>query len=220
MELTPASAMTPRRARTLALAGVFQAASLADTLAWRGHCDPVALEASLNSILVLDSDDPAAIFGADPRQLRIGLSALEQTFYQPLRHPHPRQADIVRYALGLMYLERKLANAPDLAALLRQRLDMAAARRGHFAGITDATLLRHFAGIYVDTLGTLRFRLNVKGDQRLLQGTSTPAQVRAVLLAGVRAAWLWHRLGGRRWHLVFTRARVLGEIRQIIRETP
>lgn len=209
---------TPQRSKTLALAGIFQAASLADTLAWRGHCDPVALEASLNSILVLDSDDPVAIFGADPRHLRIGLTALEQTFYQPLRHPHPRQTDIVRYALGLMYLERKLARSPGLTGLLRQRLDMAVSRRAHFSGLGDSTLVRNLAGIYVDTLGTLRFRLNIKGDQRLLQGTSTPAQVRAVLLVGVRAAWLWHRLGGRRWHLVFTRARVLGEIRQIIRD--
>lgn len=211
--------ITPQRARTLALAGIFQASSLADTLAWRGHCDPVALEASLNSILALDTDDPATIFGADTRHLRIGLTALEQTFYQPLRHPHPRQADIVRYAFGLMHLERKLAYAPDMGALLRQRMDMAAARRQHYVGVTDATLVRNLAGIYVDTLGTLSFRLNIKGDQRLLQGSTTPAQVRAVLLAGVRAAWLWHRLGGRRWHLVFSRARVLGEIRQIIRET-
>lgn len=211
--------MTPRRARTLALAGIFQSASLADSLAWRGHCDPVALEASLGSILVTDTDDPVAIFGPDPRALRIGLAAVEQTFFQPLRHPHPRQADIVRYALGLMHLERKLARSPALLALLRQRLDMAAARRGHYPSVTEPTLVRNLAGLYVDTLGTFGFRLTIKGDQRLLQTTTTPAQIRAVLLAGVRAAWLWQRLGGRRWHLVFTRARVLAEIRQIIRES-
>lgn len=210
--------MTPQRSKTLALAGVFQAASLADTLAWRGHCDPVALEASLGSVLVLDTDDPAVIYGSDARHLRIGLAALEQTFYQPLRHPHPRQAEIVRYAFGLMHLERKLARSPELLALLRQRLDAASARRAHYPSPTEPALVRNLAGIYVDTLGTFRFRLNIKGDQRHLQGTVIPAQVRAVLLAGVRAAWLWHRLGGRRWHLVFSRARVLGEIRQIIRD--
>lgn len=207
------------RAKTLALAGVFQAASLADSLAWRGHCDPVALEASLNSILVLDSDDPVAIFGADARHLRIGLQALEQTFYQPLRHPHPRQGEIVRYALALIYLERKLAGSPELLELLRRRLETAVTQRAHFADSRDPALVRKLAALYVDTLGSFKFRLQVKGDHRQLNSSGVPEQVRAVLLAGIRAAWLWHRLGGRRWHLVFTRGRVLGEIRQIIRES-
>lgn len=207
-----------RRAKTLALAGIFQAASLADSLAWRGHCDPVAMEASLNSILVLDTDDPLAIFGADPRHLRVGLAAVEQTFFQPLRHPHPRQSEIVRYALGLMYLERKLAGSPALLETLRRRLETSIVQRGHYAGLRDAGMVRNLAGIYVDTLGTLKFRLNIKGDQRQLQASGIPEQIRAALLAGVRAAWLWHRLGGRRWHLVFTRGQVLGEVRKLIRE--
>lgn len=215
--MTPAP-VSPRRSRTLALAGIFQAASLADSLAWRGHCDPVALEASLASILTMDTDDPVAIFGDGVRHLRTGLAAVEKTFFQPLRDPHPRQAEIVRYALALIHLERKLARSPPLLALLRQRLDTAVLQRAHFASPQDPALVRKLAGIYVDTLGTLDFRIKVKGDKRQLQGGAVPEQVRAVLLAGVRAAWLWRRLGGRRWHLVFTRSRVLGEIRQIIRE--
>lgn len=209
----------PHRARTLALAGIFQAASLADSLAWRGHCDPVALDASLASILVLDTDDPAAIFGASPRHLRPGLAAVEQTFFQPLRHPHPRQGEIVRYALALMFLERKLARSPLLLAALRRRLEAAVAQRAHFPSPHDPALVRNLAALYVDTFGGLRFRIHVKGDRRHLHSSGIPEQIRAVLLAGVRAAWLWHRLGGRRWQLVFGRARVLGEIRQIIRDS-
>lgn len=207
------------RAKTLALAGVFQAASLADSLAWRGHCDPVALEASLESILVLDTDDPIAIFGREARGLRVGLQSLEQTFFQPLRNPHPRQADIVRYALALMHIERKLAHSPELLELLRRRLEMINTQRQHFDGIKDPGMLRNLGGAYVDTLGTLKFRIQVKGDKKQLQTSGSPEQIRAVLLAGVRSAWLWNRLGGRRWHLVFTRGRVLGEIRRIIKES-
>jgi high frequency lysogenization protein len=40
-------------------------------------------------------------------------------------------------------------------------------------------------------------------------------RIRAILLAGARAAWLWRRLGGRRWHLIFTRSQILTEIREI-----
>ncbi|MGH8570919.1 MAG: DUF489 family protein, partial [Gammaproteobacteria bacterium] len=34
-------------------------------------------------------------------------------------------------------------------------------------------------------------------------------KIRAVLLAGVRAAMLWHQIGGRRWHLPVFRKRIL-----------
>jgi high frequency lysogenization protein len=209
----------PARARTLALAGVFQAASLADSLAWRGHCDPVALEASLESILVLDTDDPVVIFGREARGLRAGLAALEQSVLPPLRHPHPRNNDIVRYALALIHLERKLARSPQVLAQLRRRLEMACVQRQHFGNLRDAGMVRNLAGTYVDTVGTLGFRIQVKGNPKQLKAAGTPEQIRAALLAGVRAAWLWHRLGGRRWHLMFIRGRILAEIRNIIKES-
>lgn len=210
---------TTLRAKTLALAGIFQSASLADSLAWRGHCDPVALEASLESILVLDTDNPVEIFGADTRGLRVGLACLEQTFAQPLRNPHPRQSEIVRYALALMHLERKLAHSPQLLKTLRSRLERAGEQRRHFESLRDPGMLRNLGGAYVDTLGTLKFRIQIKGNKQQLSSSGSPEQIRAVLLAGVRSAWLWHRLGGRRWHLVFTRGRVLEEIRKIIKES-
>lgn len=207
------------RAKTLALAGIFQAASLVDSLAWRGQCDPEALEASLESIMAMGGD-AEALFGNDARGLRTGLQALEQAFARPLRqqNPHPRQTDIVRYALALMHVERKLAQAPELCRQLRRRIDMGKVQRLHFDGLRDPAMLRNLGGAYVDTLGTLKFRIQVKGDQKQLQGSGRPEQIRAVLLAGVSAAELWHRLGGRRWHLVFTRGRVLDEIRKIAEE--
>jgi high frequency lysogenization protein len=211
------------RAKTLALAGIFQAASLTDSLAWRGQCDADALNASLESILMLDSDDPAAVFGSDSNVLRVGLQALEQTYARPLRQsqqrPHPRQTDIVRYALALIHIERKLAGNPELRAQLRRRLEMGKTQRLHFDGLNDAAMLRNLGGAYVDTIGTLKFRIQVKGNQKQLQSSGRPEQIRAVLLAGVCAAGLWHRLGGRRWHLIFTRGKILGEIRKISTES-
>jgi high frequency lysogenization protein len=208
-----------QRAKTLALAGIFQAASLADSLAWSGHCDPVALDASLESILKQDSLDPVAIFGDGSRTLRVGLQALEQTCIQKLRHPHPRQADIVRYALALIHIERKLAKSPELLNALNRRLKMASTQRLHFSGLQDPAMLRNLGGAYVDTVGTLAFRIQVKGSKKQLQTYGRAEQVRAALLAGIRAAQLWHALGGRRWHLLFNRGRVLKEIRGIIKES-
>lgn len=206
------------RDKTLALAALFQSATLADALAWRGHCDPVALDASLQSILVLDTDDVGVIYGQNIRGLQSGLQSLEQTFLEPLRGGHPRQADIVRYVLGIMQVERQLAKSPELLGVLRRRLEMAAEQRKHFDSLSAPAMINNLGGIYVDTAGQLRFCIQVRGDQKQLQASGMAEQVRAVLLAGVRAAWLWHRLGGRRWHLMFTRGQILAEIRTIIAE--
>ena len=139
------------RDKTLALAALFQAATLADALAWRGHCDPAALEASLNSVLVMDTDDVGVIYGNNVRGLHSGLQALEQTFLEPLRGGHPRQVDIMRYALGIIQVERQLAKSPDLLETLRQRLEMAAQQRKHFDSLTTPAMLNNLGGIYVDT---------------------------------------------------------------------
>ncbi len=209
-----------KREKTLALAAILQAASLADSMAWRGHCDPISLDCSLESLLVFDTDDSSVIYGSHKlRGLRAGITALEQGLMPPLRHPHPRGGDILRYALALIHLERKLARSPEMLKLMRGRLERAAQQRQHFDSLKEPGMLRNFAGIYVDTLGTLDFRIQVKGDKKLLQTSATQEQVRAILLAGIRAAWLWHRLGGRRWHLVFTRASTLREVREIIKES-
>lgn len=207
------------RDKTLALAALFQSATLADALAWRGHCDPVALEASLQSILVMDTDDIGVIYGGNIRGLQSGLQSLEQTFLEPLRGGHPRQADIVRYALGIMQVERQLSRSPDLLATLRRRLEMAKEQRKHFDSLTAPAMINNLGGIYVDTAGQLRFRIQIRGDQKQLQSAGMAEQIRAVLLSGIRAAWLWHRLGGRRWHLMFTRGQILAEIRKIIAES-
>ncbi|WP_156501040.1 DUF489 family protein, partial [Alcanivorax sp. HI0044] len=66
-----------------------------------------------------------------------------------------------------------------------------------------------------DTLGTFRFRIQVKGDPAHLQDDDKAARIRALFLAGVRAAFLWHQLGGRRWHLLFHRKRLLSLIESI-----
>ena len=204
------------REKTLALAAVFQAAALTDQLAWRGQAESLPLETLLNGILVFETDDPLAIYGS-PAGLQAGLRALELSF--ATRNQTPRQAEIVRYALGMAHIERQMANSPDLQAQLRRRLEQAQQQLKHFDGITSASMIGNLGHIYVDTLGTLDFRIQVKGDARQLKSDSMPEQIRAVRLGGVRAAWLWHRLGGRRWQLLFTRGQVLAEIRKIIVET-
>ena len=65
------------------------------------------------------------------------------------------------------------------------------------------------AGVYQASVSTLGKRIQVTGNPQLLQQEETANEIRALLLGGVRFAWLWQQLGGRRWQLVLQRKPVL-----------
>ncbi|PTQ89197.1 high frequency lysogenization protein HflD [Agitococcus lubricus] len=203
--------------KTLALAAVFQAAALCDQLARRGQADPDALKVLLDSIVVFDTDNPNAIYGS-AKNLKLGLRALENSLTDAGQN-QPESAEPLRYALGLIHLEGQLNKSNALLHTLRQRLEQSQAQLAHFDhDILAQGMVNNFASIYVDTVGTLRFRLKIVGNQQRLETAGIPEKIRACLLAGIRGAWLWRRLGGRRWHLLFTRSQILTELRVLIRE--
>ncbi len=92
---------------TLALAGVCQAARLVQQLAHQGHCDSDALHVSLNSIIDLDPESTLAVFGGSEANLRLGLETLLGVLNTSSRQG--LNAELTRYTLSLMVLERKLA---------------------------------------------------------------------------------------------------------------
>ncbi|MEM1232202.1 MAG: DUF489 family protein, partial [Pseudomonadota bacterium] len=69
--------------------------------------------------------------------------------------------------------------------------------------------------IYTATISKLGHRIQVTGDPRTLAEPAVAAQIRALLLAGVRFAWLWRSLGGRRRHLVLSRRRLTATLATI-----
>ena len=70
---------------------------------------------------------------------------------------------------------------------------------------TDA----EYAAAYQASISTLGKRIQVTGNPALLQQDETANNIRALLLGGIRFAWLWQQLGGRRWHLVLKRKQLL-----------
>ncbi len=62
--------------QTIALAGIAQAAALVQQLATKGTADPAALEASIASILKIDSDSVIDVFGGGLSGIKLGLEQL------------------------------------------------------------------------------------------------------------------------------------------------
>jgi len=194
----------------IALAGVFQAAGLVHRIAREGQCAPEVLTASLQSLFVTSPDQVLHVFG-DGAGIRPGLATLEQVMGP---QAGPEDAVILRYGLNMIHLEARLNRRPDMLAQIAERIEQA--RRGveHFS-VTHPNVIANLADLYQDTISTFRQRIRVVGDPAHLQVEENAARIRALLLAGIRAAVLWRQTGGRRWQLIFKRRKVVETARKL-----
>ena len=207
--------------RTLALAGLFQAARLAQDLARRGQTDNAAFAASLQSILRLDAPSTQEVFGGTGG-VTLGLTLLSDQ----LRTPADAAAvEMLRYVVALLLLERRLSARPDMLQHMGEEIKQIESRMRFFAAeqntAADSTHPRRvekLAELYTQTISTLTPRIMVSGEHGHLNNPVTAAGVRAALLAGIRAAVLWRQLGGRRWQLLFTRRGIARQAGLILKE--
>ena len=201
------------RDKTLALAAIFQAAGLANELARKGSTDS-SVEAFLTqTVLVMDTDNISEIYPSIDG-LKPGLRWLEGCLLEQGRGLQ-NAGEIIRIALGVIQVEGQFSQHEGVQNTLRTRLENINRQRVMSPDMSSTELNNLLGSAYVDSLGQLRFRVQIRGDAKQLQAPGMAERIRAILLAGVRAAWLWRRLGGRRWHLIFTRGQILREIREI-----
>lgn len=205
--------MSPTQEQLIALGAVFEAAFLVDKIAKSGQVSEAPLGCMLGSLLVRDPKNTLDVYGGDDLNLRDGYRALVSALE---RDPSTLQRDSLRYALALLGLERKLAKRDDMLQIMGSRLDQIQQQVQHF-GLVHDNVIAACGGLYHDTLSTFSQRIQVQGDMRHLQQPSNAAKIRALLLTGIRAARLWRQLGGHRWQLVFSRGKLLNELRPLLR---
>ncbi len=190
--------------QVVALAGVAQAARLVDQISKSGSYPMEFLQPSINSVFVFEPDSAVDIFGGISG-VKLGLHNLSNL----LADKNAREnRDLVRYVFSLIYLERKFVSKPDMMAVVRSRLQHTSFRAEHFSSNVNE-LCHSISGIYQDTLSHEKFRIRVTGSAQHLQNSQNADIIRALLLAGIRAAFLWRQLGGNRWRLLFQRKKML-----------
>ncbi len=182
-------------ARVLALAGVFQAASLVRSLAREGDCDGDALTTCIASVFKLESDSAADVFGGS-EHLRTGLRVLVEQV-----EGRQRDSALLGVVANVLRLERSLARDSAANRRLEEGLNGMQRQLLHFEPI-HPTILARLADLYCSCLSGLRPRIIVVGNPLYLQQPVQAQRIRALLLAAVRAAVLWRQLGGRRWQLL------------------
>ena len=203
--------MTPsNRNRTVALAALLQCAELVRQIAWDGRPDPDAFETAINSILALDAADVDGVYGGLDK-LKLGLETLQTQ----LVGERQRKIELTRYAIGLLYLERRLAKRPNMVAAVRKGITTAQ-QQLEFFGTTHDNIIARLADTYQQTISQIGPRIIVHGEQSHLSNADNAARIRALLLAGIRAAVLWRQAGGTRWRLLFQRRKLLHEASSLL----
>ncbi|MBZ5486329.1 high frequency lysogenization protein HflD [Halomonas aquamarina] len=190
---------SPALRQALALAGVFQAASLVDELARTGQVDTRAWETLIKATVDTNPASFEAIYGGHPNNLRRGLETLEALVGRRQANPV-----VLRYGFSILLVMNKLRTDADMMDTLGQHLSRIQGQAEHF-GTTHENVIASLGEAYQDTISTFKTRIVVQGDPSLLQSRMMPERVRACLLSGVRFGLLWHQQGGRRWKLVFQR---------------
>lgn len=198
---------------TLALAGVVQAAILVEQTAKTGQAQQDAYKYSIESLFDLNPTTTLAVYGGNPQNLRLGLEALRDM----LAGQHKHQ-DAMRYAMGALHLQKKLASRKDMLDIVASRMVQAATQAEHFSS-THENVVGNLGQIYSETISTFRFRIQVMGDYNYLQQTRIASQIRALLLAAIRSAMLWRQLGGNRWQLLLQRKALASEVDNLLRTT-
>jgi high frequency lysogenization protein len=190
--------------RVVALAGLVQSAHLVSTIARTGLVSQDSLDTSLNSIFVTNPERTIDVFGGTSG-IASGVKIATDLVMQFNLAAH---GDVIRYSLALIQLERKLAGYPESLRELGAAVSLIDEKRMldvNRKPIIDSEVVADLANLYQAVLSGFEPRINVLGKHNHLQNESNINRIRALLLAGLRSAVLWHQLGGRRWHLVFAR---------------
>lgn len=197
----------PTRDQVLAFSGLFQSASLVLQLATRDTHDEGALLSSAVSVLRVDADSVMSVYGS-PDDVRLGLQTIGRLFSG---RPGESSRSLFQYAVAMHQLALKLPATTHVAGAIHEGLE---ALQDEFlvdGRLPDdeeedvSRLYESLASLYSRTISTLTPRIMVQGNQGRLSSPETVNRVRTALFAGIRSAYLWHQLGGRRWRLLFQR---------------
>jgi len=201
------------RDRTLAMAGICQAAHLVRSLARKGVAERHDLEACMYSLYQTDPASVLAVYGS-VEALRTGLHEL---IVQLGRKTRQRDLEIARYIANLLVLSRRLRKRSDLLAAIGHGIERARIQSTHFS-ITHDNVLANLASVYTDNVSRLNPRVMVGGEPHFLSVTENQNTIRALLLAGLRSAILWRQCGGTAWYMLLKHREVVAEAERLLAE--
>jgi high frequency lysogenization protein len=194
--------------RALAFAGLTQACKLVRQIADTGDAETAPLTVCIDSLFHFDADSVEAVYGGSAG-LRPGLRAM----VDQLDGGTARDQMLLKLIASVLRIERSYSAGRGVPEKVKQGLEQIARQREHW-GPTHPTVLSRLGELYASTISELRPRIMVQGNPVYLSQPPVVAEIRAILLCGLRSAVLWRQLGGNQWDLYLRRAQLLGAARE------
>lgn len=198
-----------KQAQTMAFAALSQCAQLAHNMAKNGTVDNAQWSVVINGLLCTTPNSYLDVYSPSS-DLFLGYKTL---LTQLSDSGEGRSIEITKYITGLISLERKLSASNQSISMMGQRLDQVKRQLHHF-NINDDAVIANMASIYSDIISPLGAKIQITGTPAQLQQQAVQQKIRALLLAGVRAAVLWRQMGGKRRHLFFSRKELVRNAKQ------
>ena len=193
--------------RALALAGLLQAVQLVQQMAQTGQSESGPLSACIDSLFRFDAETPEAVYGGAGK-LEPGLRRLVNQF----EGGAARDAAVTRMSMTVLHLERRFIQNHGAVEAVRSGLEEIARQHEHW-GPTHPTVLMRLGELYANVISPVGPRVLVQGNPVYLGQPELVGEVRATLLAAIRAAVLWRQLGGTYWDFLFGRRALVNAAR-------
>lgn len=198
--------------QTITLAAICQVAFLVQKVSRTGQIDDAELSLLLNSLVETSPENTIAVYGGHPANLKLGLQVIVDHLGNESKQ---KDAEITRYIVSLIALERTLQRKPKQLNLLGERIEQTKRQLDHYE-ITSEILVSAFASIYSDIISPLGTPIQVAGEPEILKQTINQHKIRALLLAGIRACVLWRQVGGKRRKILFSRGKLVESAKKLL----
>lgn len=193
-----------QRAQTITIAAICQSALMIQQIAKGKPYDDNAFECLMTSVMITNPNSVFDVYNSitdisDGSRLMVHQLSGQTT---------AKDVEVTRYIAGIMSLSKKLLKNNKALSRLKSSLEDIERRLAHFE-ITSPSIIQNFAESYSEAISPIGQKIQVIGTPDILRQPTVQAKVRALLLAGIRAAVLWRQIGGKRRQFIFGRKAIL-----------
>ena len=187
--------------RVIALAALLQAVEQVQLMANQGQAQTDPLATCINSLFIFDAEDSEQIYG-NRHHIKPGLKRL----YNQLQGESSRDNAITRIALNVLHLERQFAKNVSVMSTVHEQLATIGLESKQLSA-THPDILSKIGALYAEKVSPLGAKIMVQGNPVYLAQQQVVSEVRAALLAALRAAVLWRQVGGNYWDFFLSRGK-------------
>jgi high frequency lysogenization protein len=166
-----------------------------------------------DSLFRFDAEDAETIYGGAEAVGR-GLDRGLRELLALLGHG-PRDPAVGRMGMTLLALERSFVRHPTAGDRVQSTLRDVERQRQHL-GPMHPTVINRLGDLYAEQVSPLGQRVLVQGNPVYLGQPPIVAEVRALLLCGLRAAVLWRQMGGSRLDFLLRRRAMTETAHQLL----